>query len=140
MGAAVWLLPAEASVYDAETRAKAEFLAEVLGPAGLDAYQRIIAFMKPRAAAVIGKSAWYLSIVGVAPSAQGQGLGRRLLEPTLAEADAAGVDCYLETFDPRNPGFYGRLGFSTVASHSEPVTGKSYAIMIRSSRRAVPGR
>jgi GNAT superfamily N-acetyltransferase len=130
-GAAVWLLPAEASVYAAEAKAKAEFLAVALGAAGANAYRRIIDFMRPRAAAVIDASAWYLSIVGVTPSAQGHGIGKRLIEPTLAEADEAGADCYLETFDRRNPGFYQRLGFSAVESHAEPVTGATYTIMIR---------
>jgi GNAT superfamily N-acetyltransferase len=134
VGAAVWLLPAEASVYDAEAKAKAEFLAAVLGTTGWDAYQRIIDFMRPRALASVAKSAWYLSIVGVTPSAQGQGIGRRLIEPTLAEADDAGVDCYLETFGSRNPRFYQRLGFSAVESHAEPVTGATYTIMRRSSK------
>ena len=134
IGAAVWLLPAEPSVYDAESRAKAEFLAETLGATGGDAYRRIIEFMRPRAA--VAESAWYLSIVGVTPSAQGQGIGKRLIEPTLAEADNAGVDCYLETFDRRNPDFYQRLGFSAVASHAEPVTGATYTIMLRNPKRA----
>jgi GNAT superfamily N-acetyltransferase len=132
VGAAVWLLPAERRVYDTETQAKAEFLAEALGPLGAGAYRRIIDFMRPRASAAVGESAWYLSIVGVTPSAQGQGIGRRLIEPTLAEIDAAGVDCYLETFDSRNPRFYQRLGFSDAGSHAEPVTGATYTIMRRS--------
>jgi GNAT superfamily N-acetyltransferase len=135
VGAAVWLLPAEASAYHAEAKAKAEFLAVALGAAGGDAYRRILDFMRPRALAVVAESAWYLSIVGVTPSAQGQGIGRRLIEPTLAEADDAGVDCYLETFDNRNPGFYQRLGFSAVGSHAEPVTGAAYTIMRRSPKR-----
>jgi len=135
IGAAVWLLPAEPSVYDAESRAKAEFLAETLGAIGGDAYRRIIDFMRPRAAAAVAESAWYLSIVGVTPSAQGQGIGKRLIEPTLAEADDAGVDCYLETFDRRNPGFYQRLGFSAVGSHAEPVIGATYTIMLRNPKR-----
>ena len=117
VGAAVWVLPAETSVHDAEAKAKAEFLAAALGASGADAYRRIIDFMRPRASAVVAELAWYLSIVGVSPSAQGQGIGRRLLEPTLAEADDAGVDCYLETFDPRNPGFYQRLGVPRRAGH-----------------------
>jgi len=131
VGAAVWLLPAEASVYNAEERAKAEFLAGTLGATGEVTYRRIIDYMRPRAAAAVAKSAWYLSIVGVKPSAQGQGIGKRLIEPTLAEADDAGVDCYLETFNPRSPSFYQRLGFSAVASHDEPVTGATYTIMVR---------
>jgi predicted N-acetyltransferase YhbS len=67
----------------------------------------------------------------VTPSAQGRGIGARLIEPTLAEADAAGALCYLETFDDRNPRFYQRLGFSAVGSHEEPVTSSPYTIMIR---------
>jgi GNAT superfamily N-acetyltransferase len=134
VGAAVWLLPAATSAYDAEAKAKDEFLAAALGAIGRDAYRRIIDFMRPRAAAAVGETAWYLSIVGVTPSAQGQGIGKRLIEPTLAEADDAGVDCYLETFDRRNPAFYQRLGFSAIASHSEPVTGATYTIMLRNPK------
>jgi GNAT superfamily N-acetyltransferase len=131
IGAAVWLLPAAGSVSEGEADAKAAFLTEVLGAKGAENYWRIVEFMRPRTSAVIEESAWYLSIVGVAPSAQDQGIGVRLLEPTLAEADEAGVDCYLETFDSRNPRFYQRLGFSPVASHVEPVTASAYTIMNR---------
>lgn len=131
VGAAVWLLPAEKSVHDAEPKAKAEFLVAALGATGADAYWRIIDFMRPRALAAVADSAWYLSIVGVKPSAQSQGIGRRLIEPTLAEADDAGAQCYLETFEHRNLGFYQRLGFSAIACHAEPVTGAIYTIMRR---------
>jgi GNAT superfamily N-acetyltransferase len=134
IGAAVWLLPSASSEPDAESDAKAAFLTEVIGAQGAQDYHRIIGFMRPRAAAVIDESAWYLSIVGVAPSAQGRGIGARLIEPTLAEADEAGVSCYLETFDSRNPRFYQRLGFSAVGSHVEPVTGSAYTIMNRSPK------
>jgi GNAT superfamily N-acetyltransferase len=134
VGAAVWLLPAEKSVYDREAKAKAEFLAAALGATGADAYRRIIDFMRPRALAAVAESAWYLSIIGVTPSAQGQGIGRSLMEPTLVDADEAGVECYLETFDRRNPGFYQRLGFSAVGSHAEPVTGATYTIMRRNPK------
>jgi GNAT superfamily N-acetyltransferase len=134
VGAAVWLLPAEASVYNAEAKAKAEFLVAALGAAGWDAYRRIIDFMRPRAAAAVATTAWYLSIVGVTPSAQGRGIGKRLIEPTLADADDAAVDCYLETFDRRNPGFYQRLGFYVVGSHAEPTTGATYNIMVRNPK------
>jgi len=81
VGAAVWLLPAASSVSDAESDAKAAFLTEVLGANGAENYHRIIAFMRPRALAGIDQSAWYLSIVGVAPAAQGRGIGARLIEP-----------------------------------------------------------
>jgi len=77
IGAAVWLLPA-ASVSKNESGAKAAFLADVLGARGAENYRRIIDFMRPRASGVIDESAWYLSIVGVAPSAQGRGIGAQL--------------------------------------------------------------
>ncbi len=135
IGAAVWLLPAHPSVSETEAMAKAEFLTPTLGASGVDAYRRIIDFMRPRATAAVVETAWYLSIVGVTPSAQGRGIGRRLIEGTLAEADDAGVDCYLETFDRRNPAFYQRLGFSAVGSHAEPVTGATYTVMLRNPKR-----
>ena len=70
VGAAVWLLPAETSVYQSEVKAKSEFLAAALGATGADAYRRIVDFMRPRALAAVPESAWYLSIVGVTPSAK----------------------------------------------------------------------
>jgi GNAT superfamily N-acetyltransferase len=134
VGAAVWLLPTETSMYKAERKAKAEFLEACIGTSGRDVYDRIMEFMVPQASAQVDASSWYLSIVGVTPLSQGQGIGARLLEPTLLEADKAGVDCYLETFDHRNPRFYQRLGFSPIATHEEPVTGSPYTIMRRRPR------
>lgn len=54
---------------------------------------------------------WYLSFVGIEPSAQSQGLGARLLAPVLDEAETTGVACYLETPFLRTHLFYERLGF-----------------------------
>lgn len=54
---------------------------------------------------------WYLALLGVDPSAQGNGLGRALLEPRLARADTEGLPVFLETQKPENLPFYGRFGF-----------------------------
>jgi ribosomal protein S18 acetylase RimI-like enzyme len=54
---------------------------------------------------------WYLETMGVDPAVQRQGLGGRLLEPVPEIADRDGVDCYLETADPRNVEYYARHGF-----------------------------
>jgi GNAT superfamily N-acetyltransferase len=54
---------------------------------------------------------WYLAFVGVNPRWQHRGLGRALLSPTLAQADAGSVPCYLETPFPQTRAFYERLGF-----------------------------
>jgi GNAT superfamily N-acetyltransferase len=131
LGAAAWLLPRTNDVDAAESAAKNEFLASTLGPRGYDNYHRIVEFMAARAPAVVPAGAWYLSILGISPAAQGRGLGAQLLAPTLVEADAAGAPCFLETFTPRSVAFYERLGFRSAAEHLEPVTNSAYAIMCR---------
>ena len=129
LGAAAWLLPRSPDVDAAETSAKSEYLASALGPRGKENYYRIVRYMAPLAARVIPRDSWYLSIIGILPSAQGQGLGATLLARTLAEASRANVTCYLETFTPRNLKFYERLGFRRVADHLEPTTNRDYAVM-----------
>ncbi len=135
--AAVWLLPVSPEQTVAAGRAKAEFLASALGPIGAANYHRIIEFMAPRAQSVVSGPAWYLSIIGVSPTAQGRGVGARLVQTTLAEADDAGAACFLETFSPRSLRFYERLGFKVVASHQEPVTGEEYFIMERAPNNSL---
>lgn len=130
-GMAIWTLPRPAEEEAADAQAKLAYLQAVLGPRGMVNYRRIIAFMGARASGPELEGAWYLSILGIDPASQGQGLGARLLAPTLAAADEAGVACYLETFSPRNEGFYARTGFRTLASHLEPVTGAPYTVMLR---------
>lgn len=54
---------------------------------------------------------WYLGVVGIDPARKGEGLGARVLEPLLEQADDDELPAYLETATERNLGFYGRLGF-----------------------------
>lgn len=54
---------------------------------------------------------YYLAILGVDPSAQGQGLGSKVLQPMLDRCDAEGVPAYLESSKERNLDFYARHGF-----------------------------
>ena len=130
LGASAWLLPADdRSEREAASR-KHDFLGECLGLHGLRTYKSIVAWMAGQSAPLV-TGAWYLSIIGIAPHAQGQGLGQRLVTPTLAEADAAGVQCYLETFNTRNLRFYERLGFGTKQIFREPITRSEYALMTR---------
>ena len=133
-GAAIWLLPQSEEAQARESQAKASFLLELLGRRGSDSYHRIVEFMAPRARRLVPQDAWYLSIIGIRPAAQGKGLGAHLVRSTLAEADAAGKVSYLETFSRRNVAFYERLGFRTVAEQAEPTTMHSYLIMRRDGR------
>lgn len=54
---------------------------------------------------------WYLSVLGTDPSAQGRGVGTRLLDDRLTHCDKAGEPVYLETNKERNVRFYERFGF-----------------------------
>ncbi len=54
---------------------------------------------------------YYIAYVGVAPEAQGQGLGTRLLRPTLDRCDDDGLPAYLEATSERSRTLYERLGF-----------------------------
>jgi GNAT superfamily N-acetyltransferase len=130
LGAAAWLLPRNSEVHHAESEAKSQYLASILGPRGNQNYHRMVD-MAPLAEQVVPPTAWYLSIVGILPAAQGRGIGAALLSETLAEASTAKVPCYLETFTPRNLPFYNRLGFRRAAEYVEPVTGSWYVVMLR---------
>jgi ribosomal protein S18 acetylase RimI-like enzyme len=134
----VWLLPQAPDVAARVAADKRLFLATTLDAEGCANYHRIVDFMSTQGASVVDDDAWYLSIVAVDPRAQGQGLGRQLLEPTLAEADRVAATCYLETFNPRNLSFYERLGFGTAARFTEPTTGADYAVMVRHPHPGAP--
>jgi len=135
VGVAVWLLPQPEQVEAERAHRKRSFLAAALGERGYESYYNIVRYMSARAEGVVADDAWYLSIIAVDPSTQGRGLGVQLLAPTLAEADGGAITCYLETFSPRNVGFYERLGFATHAQFNEPTTGEAYALMVRAPRR-----
>jgi ribosomal protein S18 acetylase RimI-like enzyme len=54
---------------------------------------------------------YYFANIGVAPKAQGQGLGSRLMRPTLDRCDQERLPAYLEASSERNAALYERLGF-----------------------------
>lgn len=53
----------------------------------------------------------YLLALVVRPADRGRGLGRRLLQATLAAMQAAHAPCYLDTQQPGQLHFFQRLGF-----------------------------
>jgi GNAT superfamily N-acetyltransferase len=76
----------------------------------------------PRATRLLGAIEWrhprtphyYFAHIGVAPVAQGKGLGRRLMRPTLDRCDREGLPAYLEASSERNAALYERLGFEPI--------------------------
>lgn len=57
---------------------------------------------------------WYLEVLGIRPGSQRQGLGTRLIQPVLDQADVDGDPCFLETSDRTNTSYYERFGFSVI--------------------------
>ncbi|MBF6360031.1 GNAT family N-acetyltransferase [Nocardia farcinica] len=74
---------------------------------------------------------WFLGTVGVDPDHQGRGLGRAVLAPGIAAADAAGVPAFLETTGEGNRRFYERLGFRVTATVEIPDDGPTTLAMLR---------
>jgi GNAT superfamily N-acetyltransferase len=78
---------------------------------------------------------WYLWALGVEPGRQGQGIGGRLLQPVLTQADKDGVPCYLETQTARNVAFYQKRGFKVVNDGAVPNQEIRIWTMLREANR-----
>jgi GNAT superfamily N-acetyltransferase len=130
-GAAIWTRPVYGDLAGQMSNEKKTFIRDHMGAASLETYKRITASMARQTATVVPPAGWYLSIVGIAPPFQGQGLGETLVRPVLDRTDDHGVHTYLETFTPRNMRFYERLGFQEAGSFDEPVTRARYWVMVR---------
>ena len=79
----------------------------------------------------------YIAYVGVAPEGQGQGLGTRLLRPTLDRCDTEGLPTYLEATSERNRALYARLGFQV---QGELRLGSSPSLWLMRQPPASPAR
>ncbi|MGK5057565.1 GNAT family N-acetyltransferase [Janthinobacterium sp. LB2P49] len=111
-------------------------LRALLGEQGFSHFTAIVDNMEHVLAQHDLQDAWYLSIAGFHPDAQGQGLGASVLAPGLAAVDAAGAACFLETYNERSLPFYSRLGFLVAGHYAEAVTGCDYWLMARQPNAA----
>ena len=59
---------------------------------------------------------WYLPLIGVDPTSQGQGYGSALLRYALEHVDRTAAPAYLESSNPRNVPLYERHGFEVLGS------------------------
>lgn len=84
-----------------------------------------------REAHMRGRPYLYLSILGVAPQQQSQGIGGRLLRAAIAESERQGLPLYLETETERNVAFYARHGFRTLQQVMLPIVNLPMWEMIR---------
>ncbi|KAI9893799.1 MAG: hypothetical protein M1814_006016 [Vezdaea aestivalis] len=85
------------------------------------------------------EDSYYLVYLGTKSGAQGQGLGRKLIEDITTLADEDGRCCYLESSHDENLPFYKRCGFETFKSISLVRDAKpiNLTVMLREPK---PGR
>ena len=121
---AIWITPATPSEAFAQHTAAFNELAG--SRAALNAeYGQAMADFRPRS------PHWLLAILGVDPACQRQGLGRAVVAPGLAAADAEHTPAFLETQDPANIAFYESLGFTVTAELELPHHGPIHYSMYR---------
>ncbi len=72
---------------------------------------------------------WYCWVLGVAPSAQGQGLAGPLMQAGLDQANANGLPVYLEAATKKAEAIYQKWGFITEQT-VEIVPGVSIGLMV----------
>ncbi len=121
VGAAVWSPPGG---FPPSTGRQLRQLLHLLAvaPAAPRALPRSLRYLRRVEAVHPHDEHWYLSVLGVDPTYQGQGWGSRLLEAVLPRIDEAGLPVYLETDKERNLAYYRRFGFELV-EQIHPVEG-----------------
>ncbi len=134
VGAAAWSKPQDAVLAGDLAEQKKAFIREHMGDAALKVYSDMCNNMHALTSTQVPADCWYLSIIGIAPEAQGRGIGKQMLEDVLRNTDTAGISTYLETFTMRNKSFYERLGYTEVAVNHEPVSDSTYTVMLRNPR------
>lgn len=134
-GVAVWLrYGAEESGAD---RLQQAGLADTPDVFGIEAFTRlvgVIGYLERVRKRGVQPRHWYLPALGVDPASQGSGIGGTLLRQIFSRADADGIPCYLETFQPRNLPFYRRHEFVAVADEVEPSSGLRFWTFCRDPR------
>lgn len=131
-GAAVWM-----KITTFETSLWRMLLAGAILPGmrmGREAGQRMQTFaskLETKHQEVISDLHWYLQLLGVDPAYQGQGFGSKLLRGKLAEIDAEGLPCYVETAPDENVAMYQHFGFQTLEKYRIPETSISMWLMLR---------
>lgn len=122
-GIAVWRPPTRERPEGAKhDEADSDDLPALFGPAAFERFSAFFAAIEPFHHEAAPGPHWYLEILGVDPTRQGQGIGSGLIQPVLARADADGVACYLETANPKNVPFYLGRGFAVVVETIERVS------------------
>lgn len=122
-GISVWMPPE--GVVTAEPGAKSRMgdLPGLMGNDALTRFGAVLDYLSKNHQKGMPAKTWYLMVVGVHPDHQGRGLGRALLAPIIARADAARTAISLDTAQPNVKPFYEKLGFKVAIESVDPGSG-----------------
>ncbi|HZS00118.1 MAG TPA: GNAT family N-acetyltransferase [Chloroflexota bacterium] len=109
VGAALWLPPDVHPDEDAMGTVFQEGAAE-------QAQEDVFALLEQMASYHPSEPHWYLPLIGVDPTRQGNGYGSALLQHATALCDRDGRLAYLESSNPANVPLYERHGFEVVGT------------------------
>ncbi|MCB0162668.1 MAG: GNAT family N-acetyltransferase [Anaerolineae bacterium] len=132
-GMAVWISPGHTDLTFEQLR-KSGFLTTMLtiGLKPLSRFIRTASYIeKVKKQTLSTRPHWNLTLFGIDPSQQGQGLGGCLIEPILTRADTEYLPCYLESANERNLTFYRRHGFQVMGHGHVPKRGPQIWFMLR---------
>ena len=111
-GVACWLSPGNAkTTFPRMIRSRMILAPFQLGPAGFRRLVNLTSYTDTLHERLLPEPHWYLWLLGVEPSSKGRGIGGKLLQPALEQADSTGLPCYLETQNTNNLKFYENHGF-----------------------------
>jgi len=82
---------------------------------------------------------WYLWAIAVDPDRQGMGVGTKLMQYGLENADAQNLPCYLETHDEKDVLFYMKRGFDVVRIQQIPGADLRFWCMLRELSKSLTG-
>lgn len=121
-GAAIWMPPGDLR------QPIRDSLGLIRGSVHMCGWRRIATFMRADStldehlARQIPGPTYYLGVLGVEPSRQGQGIGSALMRPVLDRCDRDRILASLWTFTEANLSFYARHGFRVVEELTLPRT------------------
>ena len=123
-GAAVWLGPDAWDVSEEKAAASGlDRLPSILGEEAAARFSGVLNAAEPLHRTAVPPKHWYVMVIGVCPTEQGKGIGRKLLQPMIDRAESEGLPVYLETAQPGNIAFYEQLGFRVIGEIDEPKSG-----------------
>ena len=124
LGVAFWFGPDTHGPSDASLiTAASEVGAPILSQTALARFVPMVSELEATHERLMGEAAHLrLDFLAVDPSAQGLGIGGRLVLTGNALADELGLPAYLETFTTPNVRFYERHGYRVIGEHAMATT------------------